>query len=67
MLFSMGVVGKLFEKSNLRLIVGAGFCVIAYFMHMLTGFNLFVDYGTVAWTRFVMDPIQRCRVSDFST
>jgi MFS transporter, DHA2 family, multidrug resistance protein len=54
MLLSMAVVGKLVEKVNPKLILGAGICVAAYSMYMLARINLFIDYETIAWTRVVM-------------
>lgn len=54
MLLSMAVVGKLMEKVNPKLILGAGICLAAYSMHMLVGINLYIDYETIAWTRIVM-------------
>jgi MFS transporter, DHA2 family, multidrug resistance protein len=54
MLIAIAVVGKLVEKINPKLILVAGLCITAYSMHIMTGFNLHVDYDTVAWTRLVM-------------
>jgi DHA2 family multidrug resistance protein len=54
MLVAMAVVGKLIEKVNPKLILGAGICILAYSMYMMKGFNLSVDYEIVAWTRVVM-------------
>jgi DHA2 family multidrug resistance protein len=54
MLLTMAVVGKLVEKVNPKLILGAGICILAYSMYMMKGFNLSVDYRLVAWTRVVM-------------
>lgn len=54
MLLSMAVVGKLVEKVNPKLILGAGICLAAYSMHLLVRINLYIDYETIAWTRIVM-------------
>ncbi len=54
MLLSMAVVGKLVEKVNPKLILGAGICLAAYSMHMLVRINLYIDYETIAFTRVVM-------------
>lgn len=54
MLLSMAVVGKLVEKVDPKLILGAGICLAAYSMHMLARINLHVDYYTIALTRVVM-------------
>jgi MFS transporter, DHA2 family, multidrug resistance protein len=54
MLLSMAIVGKLVEKVNPKLILTAGICIAAYSMHMLTRINLYIDYGTIAWTRVIM-------------
>ncbi len=54
MLLSMAIVGKLIEKVNPKMILGAGIITVSYSMYMLTRINLFIDYDTIAWTRVVM-------------
>ncbi len=53
-LFTMPIAGKLIQKFNPKGILAIGLVITAYSVFIMTRFNLYIDFDTVALSRIVM-------------
>ncbi|QAT16544.1 inner membrane component of tripartite multidrug resistance system [Candidatus Velamenicoccus archaeovorus] len=53
-LITMPIAGKLVSKVNPKAVLFTGLSILGYSTFVMTRFNLYVDFWTIAWSRAVM-------------
>ncbi|MCX5717261.1 MAG: DHA2 family efflux MFS transporter permease subunit [Nitrospirae bacterium] len=53
-LIAMPVAGMLVTKMNPKILLGSGIIIAAYSTHLMSLFNLHVDFNTIIWPRVVL-------------
>ena len=53
-MFTMQIAGRLMTKINPKFILAVGIIICAYASHLMSQFNLYADFNSIAWPRVVM-------------
>lgn len=53
-MFTMQITGRLMTKMNPKFILAVGIIICAYASHLMSQFNLYADFNSIAWPRVVM-------------
>ncbi len=53
-LITMPIAGKLITRVNPKAVLMTGLAITAYSIFIMSQYNLYIDFNTVAWTRIIM-------------